>query len=196
MSRRVLIFGQTLGLSLVVYPIALALHEVLHLVALHALGGQGALIVHGWRFTFLPITVNAFHAQPAQPLAFLPHLVFDFAGPALAALLLGVLTAAVHDRVARTALLANLAILGFYTLIEPLDVLLDAAGADLRFLLWAEFNYGVPLLIVLLAAGLAARPPRHQQRKAPRQAQEVVEGAPPRVLEAFQAEPLSGEGRA
>jgi hypothetical protein len=140
-----------------VYLIALATHEVMHLVALYAIGSSGSLIVHGWRFTFLPITVYSFHAQPAAQLALGPHLVFDFAGPALAAALLGVLTLAVRGRVARAALLANLLVLAFYAVIEPVDVLLDATIGGAPFLLWAEFNYGVPLLVFLLTAYLASR---------------------------------------
>ena len=121
--------------------------------------------------------------------------VNDFLRSALAAALAGVLlallTLAVHDRTARAALLANLVILGFYALIEPLDVILDAAGADLRFLLWAEFNYGVPLLIALVAATLAALPPRDQERE-PRGA---AGNAPrPRLLEELHGEPRAREG--
>src|SRR5438270_2282317 len=77
-------FARTFLVSLAVYFVALAVHEVMHLVTLYVLGGQGALVVHAWRFTFLPVTVGSFHVQPAQPLAFIPHLIFDFAGPALA----------------------------------------------------------------------------------------------------------------
>ena len=54
-------------------------------------------------------------------------------------------------------LLANLGILGFYAVIEPLDVLLDAAGVNAPFLLWAEFNYGVPLAVLLVTAVLVSR---------------------------------------
>jgi hypothetical protein len=129
----------------------------MHLVTLYAIGSSGTLIVHGWRFTFLPITVYSFHAQPAAALAFGPHLLFDFAGPALAAALLGLLTLAVRGPVARTALLANLVILGYYAVIEPLDVLLDATVGGAPFLLWAEFNYGVPLLVLILAAIAGSR---------------------------------------
>ena len=132
--------------------IALATHEVMHLVALYAMGSSGTLIVRGWRFTFLPITIDSFHAQPAAPLAFGPHLLFDFAGPALAALLLAVLALAVREPLARAALVANLVILAFYAVIEPLDVLLDATVGGAPFLLWAEFNYGVPLLVLLAAS--------------------------------------------
>ncbi len=129
----------------------------MHLVALYALGGSGALIVHAWRFAFLPITVESFHAQSAAPLGFTAHLLFDFAGPALAALLLAPLAAAVREPAARAALLANLAILAFYAAIEPLDVLLDAAGVGAPFLLWAEFNYGVPLLVLLATSLTVSR---------------------------------------
>jgi hypothetical protein len=129
----------------------------MHLVALYAMGYQGTLVVRPWRFTFLPITVDSFHAQPAQALGFAPHLLFDFAGPALAALLLGLLALRVRDSLARTALLANLAILGFYAAIEPLDVLLDSARLGAPFLLYAEFNYGVPLLVLLTLTWRAAR---------------------------------------
>jgi hypothetical protein len=124
----------------------------MHLVTLYAIGSSGSLIVHGWRFTFLPLTVYSFHAQPAVPLAVGPHLLFDFGGPALAAFLLALLTVAVKEPVARAALVANLLILAFYALIEPLDVLLDATLGGAPFLLWAEFNYGVPLLILLAAS--------------------------------------------
>ena len=132
----------------------------MHLAALYAMGRSGVLVVHGYRFTFLPLTVNSFHAQPGAPLDLTSHLLFDFAGPALAILLLGALYWVVRGRVAGAMLLANLGILAFYAVIEPLDVLLDAAGADARFLLWAEFNYGVPLLVLLVTAfGVSRRAP-------------------------------------
>ncbi len=129
----------------------------MHLATLYAIGSSGSLIVHGWRFTFLPLTVYSFHAQAAAPLAFGPHLIFDFAGPALAALLLGLLTVAVREPAARAALFANLLILAFYAVIEPLDVLLDATVGGAPFLLWAEFNYGVPLLVLLAASLMVSR---------------------------------------
>ncbi|HVD01783.1 MAG TPA: hypothetical protein VNG93_11665 [Candidatus Dormibacteraeota bacterium] len=132
----------------------------MHLVALYAMGRSGVLIVQGYRFSFLPLTVDSFHTQPSAPLDLSSHLVFDFAGPALALLLLGALAWVVRGRLASAMLLANLAILGFYAVIEPLDVLLDAAGRSAPFLLWAEFDYGVPLVVLLLAAiGVSRRAP-------------------------------------
>jgi len=129
----------------------------MHLVALYAMGRSGVLIVRGYRFTFLPLTIDSFHAQPSAPLDLPSHLLFDFAGPALAMLLLGALAWVVRGRLASAILLANLGILGFYAVIEPVDVLLDAAGLGAPFLLWAEFNYGVPLAVLLLTAIVVSR---------------------------------------
>jgi len=129
----------------------------MHLVALYALGSSGVLVERGYRFTFLPLTVPSFHAQPSAPLDLLPHLLFDLAGPVLAMLLLGSLAVVARGRVASAVLLANIAILAFYAVIEPLDLLLDQAGVRASFLLWAEFNYGVPLAVLLLTAILVSR---------------------------------------
>ena len=136
---------------------ALATHEVMHLVTLYAIGSSGSLIVRPWSFSFLPLTLYSLHAQPAAPLPLASHLLLDFAGPALAMFLLGTLAVAVRDRPARAVLVANLAILGFFALIEPLDVLLEAAGRDAPVLTWAEFNYGVPLLILLATSWMVSR---------------------------------------
>jgi hypothetical protein len=140
-----------------IYLVALSTHEVMHLAALYAMGRSGVLIVHGYRFTFLPLTIDSFHAQPSTPLDLPSHLLFDFAGPALAMVLIGLLAWVARGRVASAMLLANLAILGFYAVIEPLDVLFDAAGVSAPFLLWAEFNYGVPLLVLLATAMVTSR---------------------------------------
>jgi hypothetical protein len=140
-----------------VYLVALSTHEVMHLVALYAMGRAGVLIVHGYRFTFLPLTIDSFHAQASAPLDFTSHLLFDFAGPALAMILIGLLAWVVRGRVASAMLLANLAVLGFYAVIEPLDVLFDAAGVNAPFLLWAEFNYGVPLAVLLVTSIVVSR---------------------------------------
>ena len=109
--RRAAVGAATFVLGLAVYLVAFATHEVMHLVALYAVGGTGSLVVRPWAFTFLPLTVDSLHAQAAAPLPFAAHLLFDFAGPALAMLLLGILTLPVGGRLARSALGATLAIL-------------------------------------------------------------------------------------
>ena len=74
-----------LAVGLLLLPVGLVLHELLHLAVLYPLGDTGRLIVRDWAFSVLPLTLPALHAQVDRPLATVPHLVFDFAGPGLAA---------------------------------------------------------------------------------------------------------------
>jgi hypothetical protein len=181
-----------LVVGLLLLPAGLILHELLHLAVLYPLGDTGRLVVRDWAFSFLPLTLPALHAQVDHPLATVPHLVFDFAGPGLPALTFAVLAAASGNRALRSALLANAAALAFFAVIEPADLIADLAfGTSPSFLLWAEFNYGVPLSIVLLASILAGLPSRQQQREARRAA-----GKPPRprLLEDLQGEAGAREG--
>ena len=62
----------------------------------------------------------------------------------------------------RVALLANAASLFFFAFIETADVLLERAGSDLGILTWEEFNYGIPVLLILFAATSQARLPRRE----------------------------------
>jgi hypothetical protein len=181
-----------LVVGLLLLPVGLILHELLHLAALYPLGDSGRLILRDWAFTFLPLTLPALHAQIDHPLATVPHLVFDLAGPGLAAMTFAVLAAASGNRALRSALVANAAALAFFAVIEPADLLADlVSGRSPSFLLWAEFNYGVPLLIILLAAVLAALPPRQQEREAWRAAGKAPR---PRLLEDLHGEAGAPEG--
>ena len=180
-----------LAVGVALLPVGLVLHELLHVAVLLPLGDAGRLIVRDWAFTFLPLTVPGLHAQVDRPLAIVPHLVFEFAGPALAAVPFAVLAAVARSRALRWALLGDAAALCFFAVIEPADLLGDLTfGAAPAFLLWAEFNYGVPLLIVLLAAILAALPPRHQEREPRRAAGKAPR---PRLLEELHGEPGARE---
>jgi len=181
-----------LAVGLLLVPVGLILHELLHVAVLFPLGDTGRLVVRNWAFTFLPLSVPALHAQVDRPLATVPHLVFDFLGPALAAIPFAVLAAMTGSRPLRSALLGNATALGFFAVIEPADLLADLSlGGAPPFLLWAEFNLGVPLLIVLFCGVLAGLPPRHQERE-PRRA---AGNAPrPRLLEELHGEPGAREG--
>jgi hypothetical protein len=65
----------------------------------------------------------------------------------------------VREPAVRTALAANIAIRAFYTLIEAGDFLLESvAQVDAGILTTPEFNYGVPLLIILVATYTALTP--------------------------------------
>jgi hypothetical protein len=82
--------------------------------------------------------------------------VVNFVGPAVpaAALLLAAIRA--RQPVWQAALAGNVVVLAFYAVIEVADVGFDVAGlSDPRFLVSPEFNYGVPLAVLLVASGWA-----------------------------------------
>jgi hypothetical protein len=149
---------QTLLLSLVVFIVAFATHEVMHLLVLYAVGGTGALIVRPWHLGLFDATTYALHVQPDQPIGLERQLLVNFLGPALAAVPLTLLLLYVRERAARIALAANVAILAFYAVIEAGDLWLESKfEIDAPILTAPEFNYGVPALIIL-AAVLVALP--------------------------------------
>lgn len=144
---------QTVVLSLVVFALAFGAHEVMHLLVLYAVGGHGSIIVRPWRMGMIDASVGSLHVQPDQPIGLFRQLLVNFLGPVLAAIPLAVLLMYVRDPVARAAIGANAAILGFYALIEAADLLIEQlSDFDLGVLTTPEFNYGVPLLIMLVAA--------------------------------------------
>ncbi len=152
---------------MLVFAGAFGTHEVMHLLVIYAVGGQGSLVLRPWRLGLLDYTIYALHAQPDQPLGLVRQALVNFLGPALAAIPLAALWAQVREPVARAALAANVIILAFYALIEAGDLLLEARfGVDLPLLTTPEFNYGLPALIILLAA-VAARRMRVEGHFAP-----------------------------
>ena len=151
----------TLLLSLLLFIVAFATHEVMHLLVLYAVGGTGSLIVRPWHLGLFDATTYALHVQPDQPIGLARQLLVNFLGPALAAVPLAVLLLYVRgerERAVRIALAANVAILVFYALIEAGDLWLESAfGIDAAILTAPEFNYGVPALIILSAVFIAIR---------------------------------------
>jgi hypothetical protein len=146
-------------LSLLIFAGAFGTHEVMHLLTIYAVGGQGSIVVRPWRLGLVDLTISSLHAQPAQPLGLIRQTLVNFLGPALAAVPLVVLYAAVRERVARVALAANVLILAFYAVIEAADLLLEErVNLDVSLLTTPEFNYGVPLLIIVVAAVVARSP--------------------------------------
>ena len=151
MSIRVLV------LSLLVFVGAFGTHEVMHLLVIYAVGGSGVIVVRPWRLGLADITIYALHAQPTEPLGLARQALVNFLGPALAAVPLIALWAAISDKAARFALWANVLILAFYALIETGDLLVEERlNFDVSLLTTPEFNYGVPLLIILVATYLAS----------------------------------------
>jgi hypothetical protein len=149
---------QTLLLSLLLFIVAFATHEVMHLLVLYAVGGTGALIVRPWHLGLFDATTYALHVQPDQPIGLERQLIVNFLGPALAAVPLALLLLFVRERAVRIALAGNVAILVFYAVIEAGDLWLESKfEIDAPILTAPEFNYGVPALIIVLAVLVALR---------------------------------------
>jgi len=144
---------RVLVLSLLIFAGAFGTHEVMHLLVINALGGQGTIIVRPWRLGLADFTIYGLHAQPAHPLDVTSQTVVNFLGPILAAVPLIGLLWYVREPIAVAALIANVVILVFYAVIEAGDVILESAyKTDWSFLTWPEFNYGVPAAIILATA--------------------------------------------
>ena len=145
-------FLRAFGLSLLLFPVGLATHEVMHLAVYSAQGISAALVVTQWQVGFVPAHIFGLHAAPAvgvtMPLRTL--LVNNGLGPSLAAALLLALLLSSRGRAVRTALLANVLVLLFFAAIEVAYPLIeDVLQVRADVLLLPELNYGAVLLILL-----------------------------------------------
>jgi hypothetical protein len=132
-------------------------HEVMHLIVIYAVGADGSIVARPWRFGYVDITIYALHAQPSHPLDVTRQAVVNFFGPFLAAIPLAALLLYVREPIPFAALIANVVILVFYAIIELADLLLETVwNTDVSILTTPEFNYGVPLLIIVLTTLIAA----------------------------------------
>jgi hypothetical protein len=161
-------FIRALALSILLFPVGLATHEVAHLAVFSALGVPVTLVVTSWKLGTIGVPIWGLHAAPTAPISLDALVLNNGVGPLVAAALLLVLWAALDRRskAARTALLANVLALTFFAAIEVAYPLLEAvARVDADFLLLPEFNYGMVLLILAATAALATasgRPSRAQ----------------------------------
>jgi len=138
-------------LSILLFIVGFGAHEVLHLLVIYAVGSDGSIIVRPWRMGYLPVTIYALHAQPAQQLDVVRQSIVNFFGPAIAAVPFMALLLYVREPIPVAALIANVVILLFYAVIELGDLLLEKVwDADVSLLTTPEFNYGVPLLVIAL----------------------------------------------
>jgi len=156
-------FTRAFGLSVLLFPVGLATHEVMHLAVYSALGVRAALLVTSWRLGSLGVPIFGLHAAPLDPAAppLRVLLVNNGLGPALAALLLLGLLLSIdrRSRVARAALLANVLALVFFSCIELAYPLLEEVGhVDADVLLLPELDYG-SVLLILLATTAVSLPP-------------------------------------
>ena len=142
---------RVLILSVLLFVAALGAHELMHLLVIYAVGSSGSIIVRPWQMGYLPITIYGLHAQPAQQLDLVRQSIVNFFGPALAAIPFVALLFYVREPIPLAALIANVVILAFYAIIELGDLLLEKVwNTDVFLLTTPEFNYGVPLLIIVV----------------------------------------------
>jgi len=142
---------RVLILSVLVFVAAFSAHEVMHLLLIYAVGGQGSIVVRPWPMGYVNLTIYALHAQPAQELDVVRQSIVNFFGPFLAAVPLAALLWYVREPVPFAALAANVVILVFYAVVELGDLLLEKVwNTDVSLLTTPEFNYGVPLAVIAI----------------------------------------------
>jgi hypothetical protein len=138
--------------SILLFVAGFGAHEVMHLLVIYAVGSQGEIIARPWHLYFLDFSIWSVHAQPTEQLDVVRQSLVNFLGPFLAAIPFAVLLLWVREPIALAALIANVVILVFYAVIELLYVLGESVWhTDMPLLVTPEFNYGVPLAIILLA---------------------------------------------
>jgi len=143
---------RVLVLSLLLFMVGFGAHEVMHLLLIYAVGADGSIIARPWRLGYVDFTIYALHAQPAHQLDVVRQSLVNFFGPFLAAIPLAGLLLYIREPIPFAALAANVVILVFYAVIELADVLLEAVWrVDVPLLTTPEFNYGVPLLVIVVA---------------------------------------------
>lgn len=142
---------QAFVLSYIMALVALAVHEVAHLVILFVMGKTGVLLVAPWRLGLSNYYIYGLHAQPTMELTFAEHAFLNLLGPVIAMIPFTLLYYYSRDLlVPRTALIANLFILVFFALLEFSYVLLEEfSKGDVGILGSPEFNIGIPIIIIL-----------------------------------------------
>jgi hypothetical protein len=142
---------RVLVLSVLMFVAGFGAHEVLHLLLIYVVGSSGSIVVRPWRMGYVDFTIYSLHAQPSEQLDVVRQSIVNFFGPLLAAAPFAMLLRYVREPVPVAALIANVAILLFYAVIELGDLLLEKVwNTDVSLLTTPEFNYGVPLLVIVL----------------------------------------------
>jgi hypothetical protein len=144
---------QTLLLGYVLTLAGLLIHEGLHLVVLNLLGHQGVMLVVPWRLVINDYHIYGLHVQPTTPLDVFDQALFDFLGPALAALPFLILALYVKEKIPRAALIANVFVQIFFAILETCYEFLESTlKIKIGILGSPEFNIGAVLIILLFVA--------------------------------------------
>jgi len=144
---------RVLILSLLIFVAAFGAHEFMHLLLIYAVGAQGEIVARPWQLGLVNFSIWSLHAQPTTQLDVVRQSIVNFFGPFLAAVPFAALLLYVREPVPLAALIANVVILVFYAVIELGDLLLEQVwNTDAPFLTTPEFNYGVPLAVIVVTA--------------------------------------------
>lgn len=150
---------RALVLALLLFPVGMATHEVMHLSIYYAAGYDAVLRLRPWDMGLGSLRPPGIHVAPAGGAPFALRAVDDFLGPALAAIPFAVLLTQVAAPAARAALLANALTQAFFALIEPGYLLAEnVAHVEADILLSPWLNYGPVLVIMVLAATRSLKP--------------------------------------
>jgi hypothetical protein len=142
---------RVLIVSLLLFVACFGAHEVMHLLLIYVVGSQGEIIARPWHLGYVDFSIWSLHAQPTEQLDVVRQSIVNFFGPFLAAVPFAVLLVYVREPISVAALAANVVILVFYAGIELLYVVGEAVWhTDMPLLVTPEFNYGVPLGVILL----------------------------------------------
>jgi len=142
---------QAFILSYIVALVALAVHEVAHLVVLFMMGRTGVLMLAPWRLGLSNYYIYGLHVQPTMGLTITEQAFLNLLGPLIAMIPFILLYYYARDLVQRTALIANVFILAFFALLEFSYVLLEEFSKEPVGILGSpEFNIGVPIIIILV----------------------------------------------
>lgn len=126
-------------LMLVFYFIGVSIHETLHLIVIHLVGGSGILTAQGY----------GFHMQIIRSPGIFQAFVATVAPPLMASGILRGLCALETNKMFRASLMANYLILLFYAFLEFVYVVIEfvSKGEAPEFLVSPWLNLGVPTLI-------------------------------------------------
>ncbi len=126
---------------------------VVQLLAVYSVGSDGSIVARPWHLGYVNLTIWTLRAEPASHLDAVRQSIVAFAGPFLAAVPLAALLWYVREPIPMAALIANVIILVFDAVLGVLVVLLQNVwSTQVALLTTPEFDYGVPLAVVLLTA--------------------------------------------
>lgn len=149
---------KNLYLRIVIVALLLAVaafgaHLVLQLLVVYAVGSDGSIVARPWQLGYVNFSIWSLQAVPAAHLDAVRQSIVAFFGPFLAAIPLAALLWYVREPIPMAALIANVIILVFYAVVDLLAVLLpNVWSVEVPVLTTPEFNYGVPLAVVLVTA--------------------------------------------